>query len=75
MGYGREQMEDLKQTIERSDADVVLIGTPIDLRRLIDFDKPALRVTYKLQELGEPTLRDLLAEHGLITGTEAAAVA
>ena len=75
MGYGREQMEDLKQTIERSDADVVLIGTPIDLRRVIDFDKPALRVTYKLQELGEPTLSDLLAEHGLITGTEAAAVA
>jgi predicted GTPase len=75
MGYGREQIEDLKQTIERSDADLVLIGTPIDLRRVIDFDKPALRVTYKLQELGEPTLRDLLAEHGLITGTEAAAVA
>jgi predicted GTPase len=75
MGYGREQIEDLKQTIERSDADVVLIGTPIDLRRMIDFDKPALRVTYKLQELGEPTLSDLLAEHGLITGTEAAAVA
>jgi len=75
MGYGREQIEDLKQTIERSDADVVLIGTPIDLRRVIDFDKPALRVTYKLQELGDPTLRDLLAAHGLITGTEAAAVA
>jgi predicted GTPase len=75
MGYGQEQMEDLKQTIERSDADVVLIGTPIDLRRVIDFDKPALRVTYKLQELGEPTLRDLLAEHGLISGTPKAAVA
>jgi predicted GTPase len=75
MGYGKEQMEDLRQTIERSDADIVLIGTPIDLRRVVDFDKPALRVTYKLQELGEPTLADLLAEHGLITGTEAAAVA
>jgi predicted GTPase len=75
MGYGQEQMEDLKQTIERSDADVVLIGTPIDLRRVIDFDKPALRVTYKLQELGEPTLRDLLAEHSLISGTPKAAVA
>ncbi|HEV3480388.1 MAG TPA: cyclic 2,3-diphosphoglycerate synthase [Gaiellaceae bacterium] len=75
MGYGREQIEDLRQTIERSDADLVLIGTPIDLRRVVDFDKPALRVTYKLQELGEPTLADLLAEYGLITGTEPATVA
>ena len=54
MGYGREQMEDLRETIEGCDADLVLIGTPIDLRKLIDLDKPALRVTYKLQEIGEP---------------------
>jgi predicted GTPase len=66
MGYGREQMEDLRETIARSDADIVLIGTPIDLRRLIEFDKPALRVTYKLQEMGEPTLEDVLAEKGLL---------
>jgi predicted GTPase len=66
MGYGRSQMEDLRQTIARSDAEVVVIGTPIDLRRLIDFDKPALRVRYKLQELGEPTLVDVLSEHRLI---------
>ena len=66
MGYGRKQMEDLRETIARSDADLVLIGTPIDLRRLIELDKPALRVTYKLQELGEPTLADVLAEKGLI---------
>ena len=74
MGYGREQMDDLKETIARSDAEVVLIGTPIDLRRIIEFDKPALRVTYRLQELGEPTLAGLMAERGLITGTEAAVV-
>jgi predicted GTPase len=74
MGYGRRQMEELKETIARSDADVVLIGTPIDLRRVIDFDKPALRVSYSLQELGEPTLAGLLAERGLITGTTEAAV-
>jgi len=66
MGYGRKQMEDLRETIERSDADLVLIGTPIDLRRLIELDKPALRVTYKLQEVGEPTLKDVLAEKGLL---------
>ena len=42
---------------------------------VIDFDKPALRVTYRLQELGEPTLADLLAERGLTTGNTAPAVA
>src|SRR5919197_3544576 len=48
MGYGRQQMDDLRSTIEASGAELVLIGTPIDLRRLIDFDVPALRVTYRL---------------------------
>ena len=62
MGYGREQVADLRETIARSDADLVLIGTPIDLRRLVDFERPALRVTYRLQEVGEPTLADVLAE-------------
>src|ERR671928_951772 len=70
MGYGRRQMEDLRATIEASGAELVLIGTPIDLRRLIDFQVPALRVTYRLQEVGEPTLADVLREHGLI-GDEA----
>src|SRR3954449_6620070 len=66
MGYGRQQMDDLRATIEGSGAELVLIGTPIDLRRLIDFQVPALRVTYRLQEMGEPTLADILREHGLI---------
>jgi predicted GTPase len=66
MGYGRKQIDELRETISRSDADVVLIGTPIDLRRVIDLDKPALRVSYRLQELGEPTLSDALRAHGLI---------
>src|SRR4051795_7103114 len=66
MGYGRKQMDDLKATIEASGAELVLIGTPIDLRKLIDFDVPALRITYRLQEVGEPTLADVLTEHGLI---------
>ena len=69
MGYGRQQMDDLRETIARSDAELVLIGTPIDLRRIIELDKPALRVTYKLQEMGEPTLRDVLVEKGLIEAT------
>src|ERR1043166_1205511 len=66
MGYGRKQMDDLRSTIEASGAELVLIGTPIDLRRLIDFNVPALRVTYRLQEVGEPTLADVLEERGLI---------
>ena len=66
MGYGRKQMDELKETIARSDADLVLIGTPIDLRKVIEIDKPALRVTYRLDEIGEPTLAGLLADHGLI---------
>ena len=66
MGYGRKQMEELRETIARSDADLVLIGTPIDLRRVIELDKPALRVTYRLQEIGEPTIAGLLAERGII---------
>ena len=66
MGYGRKQMEELRETIARSDAELVLIGTPIDLRRIIELDKPALRVTYRLEEIGEPTLAEVLEERGLI---------
>ncbi len=69
MGYGRDQMRDLRETIARSNAELVLIGTPIDLRRLIHLDTPALRITYKLQEMGEPTLKDVLVEKGLIEET------
>src|ERR687887_602370 len=66
MGYGRQQMEELRETIARSDADLVLMGTPIDLRRVIELDKPALRVTYRLEEIGEPTLADVLVDYGLV---------
>jgi predicted GTPase len=66
MGYGPAQLEDLRRTIERSDAELVLIGTPIDLRRLIDFEQPALRVTYRLEEVGGASLTDLLEQVGLI---------
>ena len=66
MSYGKKQREDLRETIRRCDPDLVLIGTPIDLRRLIDFEVPAMRVTYRLDEIGEPTLAHVLGEHGLI---------
>jgi predicted GTPase len=66
MGYGRRQIAELRETIARSGAELVLVGTPIDLRRLLDLEQPALRVTYRLQELGEPTLADVLRERGLL---------
>ena len=55
-------MSELKQTIEKVECDLVLIATPIDLRRTIHFEKPALRVTYELQEIGKPDLDDVLAK-------------
>jgi len=60
MGYGDGQMKDLETTINKSDADLVIIGTPIDLRKVIDIKKQALRVHYELQEIGQPTLVDAL---------------
>lgn len=60
MGYGDEQMKDLETTINKSDAELVIIGTPIDLRKLINIEKPALRVYYELQEIGKPDLTDAL---------------
>ena len=61
MGYGEVQVRDLEATVKATPCDVVLIGTPIDLRRLIDFDKPAVRVTYDLAERGTPDLQTVLA--------------
>ena len=60
MGYGAKQMQDLERTINSSAADLVVIGTPIDLRRVIKINKPAVRVRYELQEIGEPTLAGVL---------------
>lgn len=60
MGYGEKQIKDLAQTINNSDADLVIIGTPIDLRKIITINKPALRVYYELQEIGRPNLNDAL---------------
>lgn len=62
MGYGDQQMKDLEDTINGTDCDAVIIGTPIDLRRIININKPATRVFYDLQEIGSPTLTDALAD-------------
>jgi predicted GTPase len=60
MGYGEKQMKDLEETINRSDVNMVIVGTPIDLKRIIKINKPSQRVRYELQEIGQPTLQDLL---------------
>jgi len=60
MGYGEAQTRDLEETINKSDVDMVVIGTPIDLTRVIKINKPHQRVRYELQEIGQPTLRDVL---------------
>ncbi len=69
MGYGEEQLRDLEATINATDCDAVVIGTPIDLNRIIDIEKPTTRVFYDLQEIGEPNLDgilgDFVSKHGL----------
>jgi predicted GTPase len=62
MGYGEAQMKDLEETINQSDVDMVIVGTPIDLTRIIKLNKPYQRVRYELQEIGQPTLQDILMQ-------------
>jgi len=64
MGYGDEQIRELEATINATPCDLVVIGTPVDLRRLVKIDKPAVRVTYDLAERGKPDLADVLAKVG-----------
>jgi predicted GTPase len=60
MGYGEEQLKDLETTINNTECDAVVIGTPIDLNRIIKINKPNTRVYYDLQEIGYPDLKGLL---------------
>jgi len=60
MGYGDKQIKELEQTINKCDCDFVLVGTPIDLTRILKINKPAVRVRYDLEEIGKPDLKDVL---------------
>lgn len=62
MGYGEQQIKDLEETINATPADLIIIGTPIDLRRVVNIKHPADRVRYELQVIGQPTLRDILQD-------------
>ena len=61
-GYSPAQLGELEDAIRKTPCDAVVIGTPMDLRHVITLDKPSVRVTYHLEEIGEPTLRDVLEE-------------
>ena len=69
MGYGGKQIKDLETTINKVDCDSVIIGTPIDLRRIIKIKKPSTRVYYELDEIAKPNLNEILdrflRKHGL----------
>ena len=62
MGYSDTQIKELEETINKTPADVVIIGTPIDLRKLVKLNKPAIRIRYELQEIGRPDLKDIIKE-------------
>jgi predicted GTPase len=62
MGYSAQQRKDLADTIDASDADVVLVATPIDLRKIIDISKPALRAMYELEVTSTPSIADLVGK-------------
>lgn len=66
MGYGDQQMQDLEDTINKTDCDSVIIGTPIDLGRILKINKPNTRVMYELEEIGNVTLETILKEKGLL---------
>jgi len=62
MGYGKQQIKDLEATINNTPCDLVVSGTPIDLNRVVKVNKPIVRVKYELDEIGKPTLKDVLED-------------
>ncbi|MEM0020934.1 MAG: cyclic 2,3-diphosphoglycerate synthase [Fervidicoccaceae archaeon] len=62
MGYGEQQIKELEETVNASDADLVIIATPVNLGRILKINKPHVRVTYELQEIGRPTLKDVIED-------------
>ena len=62
MGYSDKQVKDLEETINRVPCDTVIIGTPINLKRIVKMNKPAVRVSYELEEIGSPDLAAILRD-------------
>ena len=68
MGYSDQQVEELERSINNVDCDVVLAGTPIDLEKVVDVEKPVVRVTYEIEERGEPNFQTALDEYADVLG-------
>lgn len=66
MGYSKEQVRELQETINNIDCDLVILGTPIDLGRLINLEKPYVKVRYELVEIGKPDLEDVLRRYKIL---------
>jgi predicted GTPase len=62
MGYSDQQVADLQATIAKVPCDTVIVATPIDLRRIVSIEQPSARVRYELQEIGDPTLEQVLRD-------------
>jgi len=62
MGYGSQQIKELEHTIAKIDCDAIVVATPIDIRRIMRLDKPAVRVSYEIEERSKPTLEEILSE-------------
>jgi predicted GTPase len=63
LGYGKKQIQELEDTINRIPCDIIVIGTPIDLRRVLNMSKPAVRAIYELEERSTPDLEEILKKH------------
>ena len=68
LGYGGEQVGDLGETLRRAECDAIVSGTPTDLTRLVDVNKPVYRVRYELDDLGQSTILQALKSRGIIPG-------
>ena len=66
LGYGEKQMKELEEVINNTPADLVIIGTPVDISKKLKINKPFVRVTYELEEIGSPTLEEILRDKGII---------
>jgi predicted GTPase len=62
MGYSDRQRHELEETIKRVPCDLVLVATPIDLARTIKLDKPSVRVSYEVEEIGKPAITQMLED-------------
>jgi len=62
MGYSKEQLQELEETINKTPADLVVVATPINLGKILNLNKPYVRVKYELQEIGRPTLQDIIVK-------------